>query len=278
MVDATFGAEAQRPVTDHDTHDEARHDTRDDTAIDMRAPLEFARIVVIGGGCYGSWYAQQLTRAARRGALIAREVVVVDRNPDCKVAAAFARGEYDGLPLRHERAAWADYLAEWLAEGPERLAGDAMVPSPLMPHLCFDWLMTRARARWPERTVRVAPVPRETGMPWERSAPDARHYVSFASWICPVNCIEPARCPATKGPRDWSMPPALAAYVAGEPSLRGPVIFHCLHRVYGVGMIDAGVIAQADADIAAWGADGPLAVLVGTVSHCHGALGVLDIV
>ena len=39
----------------------------------------------------------------------------------------------------------------------------------------------------------------------------------------------------------------------------------------------AAPIAQADVDIAAWGTDGPLAVLVGTVSHCHGALGVLDI-
>lgn len=242
-----------------------------------RAVVEFGRIVVIGGGCYGSWYAQQLTRAARSGALVADEVVVVDRNPACKVADGLRAGAYDGLPLRLERATWAEYLASWLAAGPSALARDAMVPSPLMPHLCFDWLMERARVRWPERAVSVAAVPRETGMPWERGAPDGRHYVSFAAWTCPVNCIEPTRCPATKGPRDWSMPPALAAYVADEPTLRGPVIFHCVHRTYGVGMIDAAGIAQADADIARWGEAGPLAVLVGTVSHCHGALGVLDI-
>jgi hypothetical protein len=42
-------------------------------------------------------------------------------------------------------------------------------------------------------------------------------------------------------------------------------------------MIDAAAIADADRQLAAWGASGPCAVLVGTVSHCHGALGVLAI-
>jgi hypothetical protein len=261
------------------------------TAAD-RAPLRFNRIVVIGGGCYGSWYAGQLARATERGALVAGEIIVVDRNPACKVAGLMATGSYDAIPLRLVQATWDTFLAVWLAEGPAALAHDAMVPSPLMPHLCLDWLMARARERWPERTVRVAPLPRPPEMPWERAAPDGRHYVSFATWTCPVNCIEPARCPATRGTRDWSLPPALAAYVergeagVGEqegrsaiaaPVLRGPVIFHCVHRTYGVGMIDAAGIAGADDDIARWGAHGPIAVLVGTVSHCHGALGVLDI-
>jgi len=121
-----------------------------------------------------------------------------------------------------------------------------MVPSPLMPHLCLDWLVIRARARWPSRAVGVEPLQVPPDMPWERAAPDGRHYVSFATWLCPVNCIEPAVCPATRGARDWSMPPALRAYVDGPaaPALRGPVIFHCEHRTYGVGMIDAAGIVK----------------------------------
>ena len=30
-------------------------------------------------------------------------------------------------------------------------ARDYVVPSPLMPHLMFEWLVARARARWPLR-------------------------------------------------------------------------------------------------------------------------------
>lgn len=247
------------------------------TVVHAPTPLTFGRIVVIGGGCYGSWYAQQLTRAAQRGALHAREVVVVDRDPGCKVAGVLASGGYDGLPLRLEVAEWAGYLAEWLGQGPVALASDAMVPSPLMPHLCLDWLMDRARQRWPERPCRVVPLALSPPTPWERAAPDGRHYVSFATWMCPVNCIEPARCPHTRERRDWSMPPMLRQYVHENPTLLGPVIFHCVHRTYGVGMIDAAAIADADRQLAAWGASAPCTVLVGTVSHCHGALGVLAI-
>ncbi len=246
-------------------------------SLSSRVPLSFGRIVVIGGGCYGSWYTQQLARAAQRGAMLAREVVVVDRDPSCKVAGLLSANAFEGLPVRLQVAHWSDFLAEWLEQGPEALVSDAMVPSPLMPHVCLDWLVARARARWPERRVAVQPLEQTPPTPWERAAPDGRHYVSFATWICPVNCIEPARCPATRGERDWSMPPMLREYVAANPSLRGPVIFHCIHRTYGVGMIDAAGIAEADRQVAAWGASGPCAVLVGTVSHCHGALGVLAV-
>ncbi len=243
-----------------------------------RATLTFRRIVVIGGGCYGSWYSQQLTRAMARGALTVDEIVVVDRNPACQVSQQLRDGALINESLSVVQSSWADYLDQWLDEPIERLAQDAMVPSPMMPHLCLDWLMTRARLRWPDRQISVEPLPQAPPMPWERAAPDGRHYVSFATWTCPVNCIEPERCPATRGPRDWSMPPALQKFAAEQRgTLDHAVIFHCTHRTYGVGMIDALPIAQSrqfvnDAPIAS-----PLRVLVGTVSHCHGALGVLTL-
>lgn len=243
-----------------------------------REPLRFGRIVLIGGGCYGSWYAQQLTRATEHGALCADEIVVVDRDPNCLAATRLATGAFRKAPLRLEVATWVDYLAQWLASGTPSLQRDAMVPSPLMPHLCLDWLVARAKRRWPTREIAVVPLPVTPPMPWERAAPDGRHYVSFATWTCPVNCIEPVKCPATRGVRDWSMPPALQAFVAEQPdAIDGALIFHCEHRTYGVGMIDAHRIAGADDQLAAWTRDAPLRVLVGTVSHCHGALGLLSI-
>lgn len=239
--------------------------------------LNFARIVIIGGGCYGSWYARQLVRAIERDALRVQDIVVVDRDPACRVATNLAAGEYGAAPVRLDTRAWHPFLLDWLAAGPEALRGQAMVPSPLMPHLCLDWLVARAQARWPERQVSVQPLPSVPPTPWERAAPDARHYVSFATWTCPVNCIEPAKCPATKGPRNWSMPDMVRQLVAREPSLADAAIFHCEHRTYGVGMIDADAIADADRRVTALGAAGPCQVLVGTVSHCHGALGVLSV-
>jgi hypothetical protein len=145
-----------------------------------------------------------------------------------------------------------------------------------MPHLMADWLLARAAERWPGRSVGSAPLGGSPAVPWQRAGDDATHYVSFAEWMCPINCIEPPRCPHTRGERSWTMPAAVRAYVeaelaAGRP-VEGPYVFQCLHRAYGVGMLDVGDIVAADRAVAARGALGAASFLVGTVSHCHGAL------
>ena len=100
--------------------------------------------------------------------------------------------------------------------------------------------------------------------------------MSFAEWLCPVNCIEAARCPHTRGDRSWSLPSALRTSVEEERTasrpLEGPFVFHCAHRAFGVGMLDVRDIIAADRAIAERGARGPAAFLVGTASHCPGAV------
>lgn len=120
-----------------------------------------------------------------------------------------------------------------------------------------------------------------SGIPWQRRGADGTHYVSFAEWMCPINCVEPTLCPATRGERSWSMPPAVRA--AAEEARRngrnlaGPVIFQCQHRAYGVGMFETRDVVAGD-DLVREAADaGEVEILVGTVSHCHGALSVLHI-
>ena len=74
------------------------------------------------------------------------------------------------------------------------------------------------------------------------------------------------------------MPPALAqlcrrASARRDARSRGRIVFHCAHRAYGVGMLDVADVVAADREIAARGRGaGAHAFLVGTVSHCHGAL------
>lgn len=249
----------------------------DATSRVSRQPQRFGRIVVVGGGCYGSYYVRQLGRAARAGALAWDEVVVVDRDAACALATSLPRIETPAV--RIEVMEWAEYFTGYLgdaADDPARHDRDAIVPSPLMPHLMAGWLLSRARRRWPARELRTTPLDRPPAVPWQRAGADDTHYVSFAEWMCPINCIEPARCPHTRGERTWSLPPALGRYVdeeraAGRP-LEGPFIFHCAHRAFGVGMLDVRDILAADRGIAARGAEGPAAFLVGTASHCHGAM------
>jgi hypothetical protein len=245
-----------------------------------RPVVAFGTIVVIGGGCYGGYYLRQLRRGAAAGAVRWERLLLVDHDPACAAQAAVAadRGPASAPAAALVVAAWGTFLDQWL---PESGAGDAIVPSPLMPHLFFEWLQRRAAERWPDRGAARVPLPSVVGTPWESAAPDGTRYVSHASWTCPVNCIEPARCPHTRGPRDWSMPETLDGWAQAErgagTALLGPFTFHCTHRAFGVGMVDASAIRAADTAITAAGTHGAVQAVISTASHCHGAVAALNI-
>ena len=176
---------------------------------------------------------------------------------------------------------WSRYFDEFLAL--DRPTDDQIVPSPHMPHLMFDWVRRRARARWPGRDVSVAPVPGDLATPYDRTgATDATRYVSWADWICPTHCIEPARCPAIGAARTWEMSDTVRVLAdrlraAGRP-LHGPALFVCRHEVFGVGMFAAAAVRAGDRLVETAGASGaPAEVLVGTISSCHGALSLLTV-
>ena len=234
----------------------------------------------MGGGCYGTFYASQLARAKQRGKVDYRSVIVVDHDPNCR-----ARLELGEAPDREfVTGDWGDFFGRFLATArpPDRPSDDFIVPSPHMPHLMFEWVLARARQRWPGRAVSVAPVPGDIGTPYDRTAQDATRYISFADWICPTHCIEPALCPAIGAPRTWEMGDAVRALAdrlrtEGQP-VAGPALFVCKHHVFGVGTFAVEAVLAGDRLVAEAGANGAQAgVLVGTISSCHGAVNLLQL-
>lgn len=237
--------------------------------------LEFRDIAIVGGGCYGTFYANQLQRARDRGKVTYRRLLIVDRDPGCQAARELPGSDDRNLAVEE----WGAFFDTWLATGAG--PGDAIVPSPLMPHLMYEWLVRRARAHWPGRRIEARPVAHEAGTPYDLLAPDGTRYVSYADWLCPTHCVEPALCPATRAPRTWEMSDAavdLTRRMAHEEPTAGPVVFRCRHRVFGVGMFDVDEVLAGDAAVREAGAAGPaVGVLVGTVSSCHGALSLLHL-
>jgi len=231
-------------------------------------------VIVIGGGCYGTFYAAQLAKAKARDKIAYRNVVVVDRDPACR-----ARRELGDAPdRRYVTAEWTAFFDEFLPAA----ADDEIVPSPHMPHLMFEWVLRRARARWPGRAIAIAPVPGDLAVPYDRPGVEGTRYVSFADWICPTHCIEPALCPAIGAPRTWEMGDAIHALAdelrARGREVAGPALFVCRHRTFGVGMFSAAAVREGDRLVAQAGAAGePAEILVGTISSCHGALNLLTL-
>ena len=237
-----------------------------------------SEIAIIGGGCYGTFYVRQLERARASGALTYRRLLVVDRDPACRTMREV--GETDDR--RVVVADWGDFLDDWLAAPRSaEIAADAIVPSPLMPHLMYEWLVRRARARWPHREISQRPVAAEAGTPYDMLAPDGTRYLSFADWLCPTHCIEPALCPVIRAPRTWEMSEALTGLVhrlARTAPTAGPVLFSCRHRAYGVGMFEAAAVQAGDRAVIEAGATGrQVDIVVGTISSCHGAASLLHL-
>jgi hypothetical protein len=232
-------------------------------------------VAIVGGGCYGAFYAGQLVEARARGKADYRRLLVVDRDPGCR----FAREIGPAADRELVVADWDRFFDGWLARDDDG-AGDVIVPSPLMPHLMFGWLARRARARWPGRTVEPRPLDTAADTPYDILAPDGTRYVSYADWLCPIHCIEPAVCPVIRAPRTWEISAAAERLVErralGTPSA-GPVLFVCRHRVHGVGMFDVSSVLAGDAAVTRAGATGESGVVVGTVSACHGALSLLHL-
>jgi hypothetical protein len=242
--------------------------------------VAFRDVVIVGGGCYGTFYAGQLARARERGRAVYRRLLVVDRDPHCQFSREIGDDDTRQLIVQE----WDDFFDRYLngvSTPPPGQPGDTIVPSPLMPHLMYRWLVRRAQARWPERVVETRPVPQGPGTPYDVSAPDGTRYVSFADWTCPTHCIEPAICPVIRAPRTWEMSDAMEELTrrldAARPTA-GPVVFVCEHRVFGVGMFDVNAVLAGDAVVtAAGGRRSPVDVLIGTISKCHGAVNLLHL-
>jgi hypothetical protein len=216
-------------------------------------PLHVPALIVIGGGDVGSVYVRQLLRAVRADRLTTGRIHVVDRDRNC-----LARAHAHPL-VRFDVADWSEWLDAHLASAEP---GAHLVPYHWAPHLLLDWL---ARATG-GRVDRATGWPRR-GTPYEGTTGAGDRALSYATWPCPPTCIEPALCPHTRGPRDWSLAADLDAPAVGE-TFDGRVVFRCLHLVYGVGTIP--VRAMLDARDRLLASTGTRTFLVSTASHCHG--------
>lgn len=233
------------------------------------------RYFIAGGGCYGSYYVQQLDRARARGKLVVDEIIVVDRDPHCAVAP-----KLPGIAgARLEVGRW-EAFGEQVWRQRDWWANDMWVPTPIGPHIIFHWVMERARlAGHALQPIPFAgPIP---SLPYARTTPTGTLVLSHAPGVCPVNCVEPVLCPLTKAERDWEMRDTVRDLIAKDRAGHGIEevgVFVCQHHAHGVGTIPMKLIFDEWDRLEARMKSGKTARLaVATVSSCHGILDAFEL-
>jgi hypothetical protein len=227
----------------------------------MAAIVNVPTFVVLSGGPIGAASVRQLSRAVAAGRLATERIVVIDRNPGCE-ASRIEDPRVDVVV--------ADWTA-WLDANADEAGPDAhLVPYHWAPHVLVDWLAAQvARASgWVRRGGEVPAL----GTPVDRATRDGDRALSYATWICPPTCIEPALCPHTREAKDWS----LAADLAESPST-DPIVFRCLHLVWGVGTVPMSDLLAARDRVVAGIPSGTRRYLVATSSHCHALATMLEV-
>jgi hypothetical protein len=170
-------------------------------------------------------------------------------------------------------ADWLEFVDDYLDRARPDTA-DVMVPTPVGPHLMFEWLKRRSGRHG---AARQAPLGELPPTPYASRSPDGTGYLSFATWTCPVTCVEPAICPVTRGPKHWEMDEAVFAYARDEAGAGRPFddvqVFRCRPLAFGIA---AWPTAQAVRVRDRLDAVRPRRLLVATTSSCHGVADLLE--
>jgi hypothetical protein len=230
------------------------------------------RYVIAGGGAYGAHYVTKLLQAIDAKRIDLDEIVVVDRDPGCRVSRVAAVEQ----TVRLEVCDWRGFAGRVWAD-PEGWAEDIWIPAPIAPHILADWVIDRVEELTGlEADIESSPIDLPE-LPFAQQSPDGRILLSHAPGRCPLDCIEPATCAITKDTRWWEMRDTLAELITHVDlglDIERVAMFFCRHHCdpsqHDVGGIPFSTIYAETARICGHARDGTGQLGVATFSSCHG--------
>jgi hypothetical protein len=206
------------------------------------------RVIILGAGKFVFKAALKLTETRKN------HVTVVDADPvRCEKAAG------QGIDVVCQDS--IDYLADCLRKKDQP---DWIVPAVPM-HVAFEWINRTLPAG---RTLKPLPVPDPIArmLPNPMAGQDGQLYISYADFICPDACPEPAEiCSFTGKPRKGILHRTLE-----QVAFRNyrSVVVHSKQMAPGVGGYRPQALITACRQVLSSG--GP--VLLSTACKCHGVM------
>lgn len=224
-----------------------------------------ASIYVLGGHKLSLSYIEKLFQARDEKIISFDQLHFIDPNTACAVTAKKISG------IHFIQKSYVNALSDLLpCLGP----ADLLIPDHTAPHVLFQLFIDLLQKEG--KKVEVLPFTENLGTPYRKNFDSGVCAVSYATWMCPVDCDEPAICPHTQSARTWDFLKRFAEFKPQDASIHP---FHAQQLAYGVAQIPAMQIKNEWRKLqSAIQGDPKHSFIVATFSHCHGIVGKAQLV
>lgn len=225
-------------------------------------------IYVLGGHVLSLEYMERLLRARKEGLIHFEKLYYVDENTEC-LASKKIRDQARLIPKTYD-----DFLLD-LMESKEAEKNSFVIPDHTAPHVLFRLFLNLLEKKNGAIQAQVVPYDTDLKLPFQKLLDSGICALSFATWICPIDCDEPDHCPKIDDTRTWDFRKTFEPYDKKDPD-KSIHLFYCEQLAYGVVGISSRKLIEE------WNRlwekitklqNKPLSLEVATFTKCHGIMG-----
>jgi hypothetical protein len=235
--------------------------------------MKLQNIYVLGGHKLALTYREKLLRARKEGLIFFDSLSLVDPDPTCFASSSPVAGHLLIV------STYADFIVECLSKSSQaELNKSVLIPDHTAPHLLFQVFLDLLQKQCPTYQIKTIIFEEDLKLPFQKNDTSGVSPVSYATWICPIDCDEPKLCPGIQRPRTWDFKQFFSIYKMNhqKDDLLSPHFFYCDQLAYGVVCLNLAFIKDE------WkkllenlqkNKGKPVRMMIATFSKCHGILG-----
>ncbi len=213
---------------------------------------------------------EQIIKAQKEGLISFEHLSFVDPHPNPHALKIW------GDQAVFVKKTYHDFSADILTDKMD-LSDSILVPDHTAPHVLLQTFVQLLKAQTGKQ-VTLVPFDENLNLPFQKNLDSGISALSFATWICPLECEEPDHCPGCEQQRTWDFSDTLGQFKIQNQSAGHSVhLFGCTQMAYGVCEISLKTIAEEWAFLRQKINDIPHRFTVATFSKCHGIIGTASI-
>lgn len=222
-------------------------------------------ILVLGGHGLASNYIERLLKAKNEDLVTFEKLYFTDPNPANPCVkkwgndAVFLHGEYHEVILKILNG-------ELLIEASDTL----VIPDHTAPHVFLKLFLSLIEEK-KNFDCTIAPFNETFNLPLFKKLDSGIVALSFANWVCPLECEEPDICPMIENKRTWNFETYLKEHLKDSENNTNHFFF-CEQYALGVGGIPMATLLNEWKKLEGKLRDG-FSFVVATYSKCHGIIG-----